>query len=159
MWYSGTANRYLLGDKISEDKPTDMNLPKGSIADPKAKIFPFKVHDAKQVFDTEYRYLLQPKTVGETGYWTTFDWDSALRQGSELVGLPYSGHYGFTETLMYWPQTHMVQPAKNALQCRDCHNESANDQPGRLDWQALGYPGDPIRWGARQQQSMQEAQP
>ncbi|WP_428241476.1 tetrathionate reductase family octaheme c-type cytochrome [Gynuella sp.] len=158
LWYSGTAERYLLGDKINETAPTDMNLPKGSIDDPVAKIFPFKVHDAIQVFDTDYRYLLQPKTVGETGYWTTFDWDSALRQGSELVGLPYSGHYGFTETLMYWPQTHMVQPAANALQCRDCHNENASDQVGRMDWQALGYPGDPIRWGGRGHEQ-QEGQP
>jgi hypothetical protein len=45
---------------------------------------------------------------------------------------------------MYWPTTHMVQPAENALQCADCHGEG-----GRLDWQALGYPGDPLEWGGR----------
>jgi hypothetical protein len=38
----------------------------------------------------------------------------------------------------------MVQPTENALQCEACHGES-----GRLDWEALGYPGDPIKWGGR----------
>jgi len=148
-WYNGSAARYLFGDKIAETGPTALNPPNGSIKDPKAKIFPFKVHEASQVYDTEYRHLLQPKTYGITGYWSTFDWDSAIRQGSEIAGLPYSGHYDFTETLMYWPQTHMVQAASNALQCHDCHNETANATSGRLNWQALGYPGDPIRWGSR----------
>jgi hypothetical protein len=38
----------------------------------------------------------------------------------------------------------MVQPKENALQCDDCHAEN-----GRLSWEALGYPGDPIDWGSR----------
>jgi hypothetical protein len=58
--------------------------------------------------------------------------------------MPYSGDYGFAETEMYWPQTHMVAPKERALQCLSCHSEG-----GRMDWEALGYPGDPIRWGSR----------
>ncbi len=58
--------------------------------------------------------------------------------------MKYSGQYGFAETWMYWPTTHMVQPKENALQCTDCHAEN-----GRLDWEALGYPGDPMEWGGR----------
>ncbi len=58
-----------------------------------------------------YNYLLQPKTFGEGGFWTEFDWDQALRMGSEAVGLPFSGEYGFAETEMYWPLTHTVAPA------------------------------------------------
>ncbi|WP_221627997.1 tetrathionate reductase family octaheme c-type cytochrome [Teredinibacter franksiae] len=149
FWYNGLSQRYLYGDKINSQGATDLNFPTGDISDNKAKIFPFKVHRAKQIYDLNLQHLLQPKTYGETGYWQTFDWDNAVRQGSEAIGLAYSGEYGFTETRMYWPQTHMVQAARNALQCRDCHNESANDAAGRLDWQALGYFGDPIRWGSR----------
>jgi hypothetical protein len=48
---------------------------------------------------------------------------------------------------MYWATTHMVQSAEAALQCDACH--SATGKPGRLDWVALGYPGDPIKWGGR----------
>ena len=40
------------------------------------------------------------------------------------MGLPYSGQYGFTETYMYWPTTHMVQSADKALQCDSCHRRS-----------------------------------
>jgi len=149
LWYSGTAQRYLYGDKIAEQGATDLNLPHGAIGNVNAVIFPFKVHIAQQIYDRQYRHLLQPKTYGEQGYWSTFDWDSAVRQGSELTGLAYSGSYDFTETRMYWPQTHMVQPASQALQCHDCHNENSSDKTGRLDWKALGYSGDPIRWGSR----------
>jgi hypothetical protein len=121
-----------------------MNPPAGEIDDPDAKIWPFKVHRAKQPYDTENNYLLQPKTVGEGGFWTDFDWDQALRLGSEVVGMDYSGSYDFAETEMFWPITHMVAPAEEVLQCNDCHGDE-----GRLDWSALGYPGDPITWGGR----------
>jgi hypothetical protein len=63
-----------------------------------------------------------------------------------VTGLQYSGQYDFATTYMYWPTTHMVQPAEKALQCGDCHGEN-----GRLDWAALGYPGDPVEWGGRDQ--------
>jgi hypothetical protein len=58
--------------------------------------------------------------------------------------MEFSGEYGFAETWMYWPTTHMVQPKENALQCDECHSAD-----GRMDWKALGYPGDPIEWGGR----------
>jgi octaheme c-type cytochrome (tetrathionate reductase family) len=144
-WYSGIKDRYLLGDPIDPNQPTVMNPPAGNIDDPEAKIWPFKVHRAKQPYDVVNNYLLQPKTVGEGGFWTDFDWDQALRLGSEVVGLEYSGEYGFAETDMYWPISHMVAPIEEVLQCDDCHG-----QAGRLDWKALGYSGDPITWGGRE---------
>lgn len=145
LWFNESVSyRYLLGDKIDPTKPTLLNPPAGDINDPTAKIFPFKVHVARQPYDKVYNYLLQPLTAGEGGLWTTFDWADALRKGSEFTGLPFSGEYGFAETWMYWPITHMVQTSPNALQCNDCHSVN-----GRLDWQALGYPGDPMQWGGR----------
>ncbi|MCA9907611.1 MAG: tetrathionate reductase family octaheme c-type cytochrome [Anaerolineae bacterium] len=143
-WYNGTGQHYLLGDEIDPESVTMIDQPLGSIDDPSSLIFPFKVHRANQPYDTVYNILLQPQTVGETGYWTTFDWDSALRNGAVVAGIPYSGNFGFTDTAMYWPITHMVQPADYALQCTDCHSDN-----GRMDWQALGYYGDPMEWGGR----------
>ena len=105
---------------------------------------PFKIHVAKQPYDTGYNYLLAPITAGPDGFWTNFDWDAAFKLAQERMGLPYSGSYSFAETWMYWPTTHMVQPKENALQCNECH--TAN---GRMDWAALGYPGDPMDWGGR----------
>jgi octaheme c-type cytochrome (tetrathionate reductase family) len=147
LWYNGNLSyRYLLGDKIDPTKPTIMDMPAGSINDPTAKIFPFKLHVAKQPYDTVYDYLLAPITAGDGGFWTTFDWNSAFKLAEPVTGLKYSGQYGFAETWMYWPSTHMVQPGANALQCNDCHGTN-----GRLDWKALGYPGDPMIWGGRLQ--------
>lgn len=143
-WFDGTASRYLMGDPIAESGPTVLNQPHGDIQDPSSKIWPFKIHRGKQIYDEVYKTLLVPQTVGEGGYWDEFDWDQALRMGSAKTGLAYSGDYGFTETEMYWPLTHMVAPKEAALQCTQCHSEN-----GILDWKALGYEGDPIDWGGR----------
>jgi hypothetical protein len=145
LWFNGNLEyRYLLGDKMDPSKPTYINLPAGDINDENAKIFPFKLHVGKQPYDTVNHILLQPRTAGDGGFWTTFDWQSALALGAQDTGLPFSGQYGFAETWMYWPTTHMVQPKENALQCDACHSDN-----GRLDWEALGYPGDPLEWGGR----------
>ncbi|MBI5960712.1 MAG: tetrathionate reductase family octaheme c-type cytochrome [Chloroflexi bacterium] len=151
-WYNGVlASRYLLGDVIDPTQPTVMNMPAGDIRDPEAKIFPFKIHYAKQIYDTVNNYLIQPQTVGEGGYWDVFDWDQAAQLGMDAVGLDYSGEYGFAETEMYWTLSHMVVPADQALQCADCHSDN-----GRMDWPALGYYGDPMRWGGRTSQVLVE---
>ena len=143
-WFNGEVDRYILGDPIDPTVPTVLNEPQGNINDPEAKIWPFKIHRAQQIYDTEYNYLLQPKTVGEGGYWTEFDWDLAAQLGSEAAGMEYSGNYGFAPTEMYWNLSHMVVPTNEALQCTECHGDE-----GRLDWEALGYYGDPLRWGGR----------
>jgi len=149
IWFNGNLSyRYLLGDKMDPSKPTMIDLPAGDIKDSNAKIFPFKVHIAKQPYDSVNDILLQPRTGGNAvaggGFWETFDWPSALELGAQDAGLDYSGQFDFAETWMYWPTTHMVQPKENALQCEDCHGEN-----GRMDWEALGYPGDPLEWGSR----------
>jgi octaheme c-type cytochrome (tetrathionate reductase family) len=145
LWYDGTvSDRYLLGDQINPAVPTLINPPGGDINNPQARIFPFKVHVAKQPYDAQNNILLQPLTAGEGGFWSTFDWYSALKLGAEQTGLEFSGEYGFAETWMYWPITHMVQPKEKAVQCAECHSPQ-----GRLDWQALGYHGDPMEWGGR----------
>jgi octaheme c-type cytochrome (tetrathionate reductase family) len=145
-WFNGEADRYILGDQIDPTQTTALNMPLGGIADQEARIWPFKVHRASQLYDTRYDHLLQPKTVGDGGYWTEFDWDLAARLGAEASGIDYSGEYGFADTEMYWALTHMIAPKEDALQCSDCHGDS-----GRLDWESLGYFGDPMRWGNRVQ--------
>ncbi|MCP4428661.1 MAG: tetrathionate reductase family octaheme c-type cytochrome [Chloroflexi bacterium] len=145
-WFNGDADRYLLGDVMDPTAVTSLNTPQGDITDANAKIWPFKVHRAIQIYDANYNYLLQPKTVGEGGYWTEFDWDLAATLGGEATGMKYSGEYGWAQTEMYWQLAHLVAPKENALQCSDCHSDN-----GRMDWEALGYYGDPLRWGNRNQ--------
>lgn len=144
-WWNGQVTyRYQWGDVIDPNGIPQFNPPDGDIFDPAAMIWPFKVHRSNMPFDPVNNILLQPVTSGAGGLWETFDWTSALQLGSEIVGIPFSGSYDFIQTEFYYPQTHMVQTGERALQCASCHGED-----GRLDWRALGYPGDPIDWGGR----------
>lgn len=137
-WFNGWANRYLPGDKIDPQKVVEINAPRGDIRDAQARIWPFKIHRGKQVYDKEHLHLLVPKTFGKGGYWSDFDWDKALRLGSEASKLAYSGKFDFVATEMYWPLNHTVASKDKALSCTDCHGDS-----GRMPWAELGYDGDP----------------
>lgn len=147
-WFNGTNERYLLGDPIVQDGVTPLNKPLGDINDPNAKIWPFKIHRGNQIADAEYGYLMQPQTTTAEGYWTKFDWDLALRNGAKVTGMKYSGSYDFALTEMFWKQSHMISPAKDAMQCQDCHGAN-----GRFDWEALGYSDDASRTGGRSSQN------
>jgi octaheme c-type cytochrome (tetrathionate reductase family) len=149
FWFNGDSTRYIKGDRIDPKQVTHINYPLGSIHDPKAKIWPFKVHRAKQPYDSKYQYLLIPKTVGEGGYWTDFDWPKAFELASRYTGLAFSGEFEFAETDMFWVLSHMVAPKEYALQCNDCHGENA-----RLNWEGLGYDGDPAFLGGRAQKRL-----
>lgn len=138
-WYNEYSTRYILGDKMDPSVPTRLTAPLGDREDPTAKIWPFKVHRGVQIYDKVYKYFILPNVHGPEGFWTKFDWQTAARLGSEVTGLEFSGVYDFAPTEMFWPLSHMVAGNDKALQCRDCHGER-----GQLDWQALGYPKDPI---------------
>jgi octaheme c-type cytochrome (tetrathionate reductase family) len=146
-WFNGKVDRYLAGDPIAEPGPTQLNRPLGGIQDPQAKIWPFKIHTARQPYDAVYKRLIIPVTAGsgtEKGFWTDFDWQEAARESAKHTGQPYSGKLGFTDTVMAWPLSHMVTPKDKALRCVDCHGAG-----GRLDFKALGYAGDPAQTGGR----------
>jgi octaheme c-type cytochrome (tetrathionate reductase family) len=138
-WYNGHAGAYLVGDKMNPQKVTELSYPEGNIKDGSAKIYPFKVHTGKQIYDKKYNYFITPQVFGKEGYWKTFDWNRAAQIGMKASGLTYSGDYGFAPTIMYWRINHMVAPKEQALGCLECHGDK-----GRLDWRALGYKGDPI---------------
>jgi len=138
MWFNGTVDRVLIGEKIDPGKPVHHNYPKGARAEVSAKITPFKVMNGKQPYDSVNNIFVTPKLFGKGGYWDTYDWGSAIAIGMKAANLPYSGKYGWVETDMYWNVNHMVVPKNKALGCSDCHGAK-----GRLDWKALGYSGDP----------------
>lgn len=124
IWFNGTADHYLLGDKIGAP-PIQMNRLYGSHDDSKAKIIPVKVHRGDQIYDTETKLLIQPKLYaparGDSAFWMDFDWNTAARAGMNRVGLPYSGSYDFIDTEMYWPVNHMVAPKEQTVGCAECH--------------------------------------
>ena len=57
-WFDGTADRYILGDQIDPTETTVLNQPGGSIDDPDAKIWPFKIHTASQIYDSKLQHPL-----------------------------------------------------------------------------------------------------
>jgi octaheme c-type cytochrome (tetrathionate reductase family) len=125
IWFNGTASHYLMGDTIDPSKPVAMNTLYGGYDDPDSKITPVKVHKATQIYDTQHRYLIQPKTYssapGDSGFWREFNWSKAAAAGMKEVGLPFSGSYGFVPTEMTWPVNHMVAPASETVSCEECH--------------------------------------
>ncbi len=145
-WYNGKAEYYQMGHKIDPENVVEINKLSGNIYDESAKITPFKLMRGKQIYDTKNRYLITPKMFGEGGYWTVFDWNEAAEKGMAATNLEYSGQYNFVETIMYWPINHMVAPASQSLKCTACHSRKESK---RLNWQALGYEGDPMRVGGR----------
>jgi octaheme c-type cytochrome (tetrathionate reductase family) len=154
LWYSGRAEAYAIGDPIDATKPVRLNGPVGGKEDLEGRIYPFKVHRGRQIYDTGRNVMIVPKLYGEGGYWQTYDWDQAARLGMESVDQEYSGEYGFVDTVMYWRINHMVVPADQALACTDCHGRRSD----RMDWVALGYGDDPIRLRRAAQQEEDEAE-
>lgn len=131
-WYKGELKQITFLDKIdANDAPIDINPPTGDYQDPKARIWPFKIHRGNQPFDTELNHFLPIKLYGKKGtgaFWTEFDWPKALTAGAKLNDVEFSGQYGFVETNGYWPIKHMVAPKEQTLECQACHA-----RPSRLD--------------------------
>lgn len=141
LWFNGSIDRYVAGDKIDPTKVVHLTAAKGDRNDPTAKIFPFKIMRGKQAYDSENNTIAFVNVFGPPGsdaYWQKYDWNAAIAAGMKAANQPYSGKYGFVETSMIWPVHHMVAPKDNSLKCGDCHGDK-----GRLDWQALGYKEDP----------------
>lgn len=170
LWFDGTRHATLVGDRIDPRREVVLNAPSGDKRNPAARIFPFKAHTAIQPYDAETRVLAIPKLSAE--YWVDFSWERAISAGMEDAGLEYSGRHDWVETTLYTGIHHGVPPAVAALGCTDCHSaEAANcvrchsgakgmDRPEhtrkvypeverRLDFEALGYPGDPAMTGGR----------
>jgi octaheme c-type cytochrome (tetrathionate reductase family) len=140
-WFNGTANHHLLTDSITEI-PVKINTLYGDYRDDNAKIIPVKVHRGAQPYDLVHRRIVQAKLwdpeKGKGGLWVDYNWDSALVAGMDYLNLPYSGQYDFVNTEMYLPVSHMVSPASEALNCKDCHTRDAGRLAGLTDFYMPG---------------------
>ena len=154
VWFNGSASNHLVTDLINDTtRPVRINRLLGDKDDPESRIWPTKVHRGKQVYDPINRTLIIPKLFGPKGsgaYWKDFDWIKSAQKGMDYIGLPFSGEVGFVETEMYWPITHMISPAEDALRCQDCHSREGRlaqlggfYMPGRDAFEGLDFLG----WG------------
>ncbi len=135
VWFNGTADHYILGDKVTEI-PVQMNTLFGSHDDINSKIIPVKIHVGDQIYDPVNKLLIQPKLYapekGDSAFWEDFNWATAAQAGMETAGLPYSGKYEFIETEMYWPINHMVAPKDQSVSCAECHTRSDDGRLAKL---------------------------
>lgn len=125
-WFNGVSTYKVIGDKIDPSKTVQINDVGGSPNDPGSRIWPTKVHRGKQPYDKVNNVLTVQHTAGEdeTALWHNYDWQKAIGAGMKAAGLKYSGEYGFVNTEMTWPITHMVAPEEDALSCAQCHSKN-----------------------------------
>lgn len=143
VWFNGTAEHYLMGDKIADTAiPLVLNKLNGSYSDPSSKIIPVKIMITKQCFDPVYKILSIPKLfdpkVGVGAFWKDFDCLRALEVGMAELGLPFSNTLDFIETKMYWPVNHMVSSKENSVKCVECHTRENGRLAGLKDFYMPG---------------------
>ncbi len=130
-WFNGVITHVLATDTIEPAKPVRLTILHGDQNDPKARITPFKMMRGKQVYDAGNKTLVVPKLFGPKGsgaYWKDYDWKASAAAGQQSVGRKFSGNVGFVETEYLRPVAHMIPPAKNALQCEECHSRNGRLQ-------------------------------
>lgn len=134
QWFNGTVTYTQTDTVIDPASRVAINTFHGTPGASDARIWPVKIFHGRQPYDMKHRILLIPHTAtpDDTAFWFNFDWDKALRAGAAASGQPYSGSYGFADTSMLWPITHMVAPKQQSLNCIQCHADN-----GRL----AGVPG------------------
>ncbi|SIS52471.1 tetrathionate reductase family octaheme c-type cytochrome [Phaeovulum vinaykumarii] len=123
-WFDGDMTFTLAEDQIDPTAVVSINTPQGSATDPQSRIFPFKRMQGKQVYDAGLNRLAMSHVYGpttDTAFWTNFDWDKSVPVAMAYAGQEFSGQIGFVETEMFWPIAHQVAPAKDAVQCEECH--------------------------------------
>ncbi len=124
VWFDGRVDYTLKSDRIDPAQSVRINTFHGDAGKPDARIWPVKRFRGKQPYDLEHLTLLAPHTAtpDDTALWYNFDWNRALAAGTAATGQPFSGKFGFVETEMLWPITHMVAPKEQALGCAECHS-------------------------------------
>ena len=144
---NGKWNRMIMNrnDRYTS-LPVDLASPSATYRDPDAMIYPFKLMTGNQPADKVNKTVLVPHLFGTAGgpnaFWTKFDWALALQDGAAYTGQTFSGQFEFVDTTMLLKVDHEVAPKEAAYgrgnDCTDCHFN------GQIDWQALGWPSDPV---------------
>jgi octaheme c-type cytochrome (tetrathionate reductase family) len=125
---SETGATHGLFDHLDLSKPVfEINPLEGDYHDPRARLWPVKIHRGIQPYDPINKQLVVPKLFpngpdADKAYWKTYNWEQAIEAGMSYANLPYSGHYAWLQTSMNWPLSHMVAPKEQSLSCAACHH-------------------------------------
>jgi octaheme c-type cytochrome (tetrathionate reductase family) len=130
-WFDGQIEYTNTDRKIDPSKTVEVNMIHGAHDDPDSRIWPFKRMQGRQAYDKVNKNLVYTQVWGpttDTALWTNFDWQKAISTAMAKAGKPYSGEFGFVDTYMYWPTTHMVSPKEGAVKCQECHSDEGRLQ-------------------------------
>jgi len=154
IWYDGSMKFVVLGEILDDSKPAretskrakgrfdkvDLDKPliwiNWTEAKPRhaaARIWPVKIHRGKQPYDPGLKVLVNPKLFPygpdeDEAFWKSYDWGRSVVAGMKYVGFPYSGKFGFIQTAMIWPLSHMVAPKEDTVSCVECHTRRGRMQ-------------------------------
>lgn len=141
QWFNGTANHHFLTDSITEI-PVQINKLFGSYNDQNSKLIPKKIHRGKQPYDLNYNRIVQAKlwdySKGKGALWIDFNWTAAIDSAMRILKIPYSGEFGFVETEMHLPVSHMVSPKEQVVTCNECHTRTDSRLEGINDFYLPG---------------------
>ncbi|WP_242395154.1 cytochrome C [Anaeromyxobacter oryzisoli] len=117
-WFNGTVRNdpHFIG-------------PKGSRADKKSKIYPFKIYEGRAFFDRSTGHLLSMDFAQPTA---TGDALAGVASAAKTLGLKNVKPVPGWQTI-YFANSHLVTRTK-ALTCDRCHQQN-----GPLNFEALGY--------------------
>ena len=143
-WFNGTSFAQVPGVPVRRDEQgrITMVLPQGDRDDPAAKIAPFKLHRGRLPVLTDKQWLAP---INTEEIYRDGDPDKAVEDGIRTLYGMENVAYEWEDTIRYMGIYHAVPPAEEALQCADCHRDGT-----RMDWQALGYEGDPAPRAGRE---------
>lgn len=137
-WFNGTTRMAKMGEKVLPDADgvIAMMAPLGSRKDKHSKLHAFKLHQATVPYLKDKQWI-SPLAVDE--FFVDGDIEKAVVEGAAAAYGIHHPDYEWVKVKRYMGIYHEVVPARDALQCLDCHREG-----GRMDWKALGYKRDPL---------------
>lgn len=132
-FWNKTSWVYNLGDPAvtSAAGRYVMSMPQGAINQDGSKLYPFKYKTANQPYAPGRNQLV---AIDTAVYFKTGDTAAAVKSGLVNMGLPETEPTTFVTTEEYQALNHEVPPGTRALQCSECHENTA-----QLDLKTLGY--------------------
>jgi len=135
-WFNGQMVYTTIDTEFDpSNEPLPINEIQGSVDDPGFRLWPFKRMHTIQPFDEGLNTLVYMHLWGQddAAFWGNYNFGPAIEAGMSEERVPYSDDYGFVETVSFWPITHMVAPAEQAVHCGECHQRGgAAARPCRL---------------------------
>jgi hypothetical protein len=137
-WFNGKSFSQVPGKAVTRDDDGNViiSVPQGSRDDPDSRIHAFKVHEGRLPVLDDKDWLVP---IATEEFYAHGDIDKAVREAAEMFYGMHDIEYSWNDTIRYMGIFHEVTPKEDALECLDCHRPD-----GRMDWQALGYEGDPL---------------